>query len=65
MYYLGEGVPKVYTEAMKLLKKTADKGAADSMKGVSEMYKKGLGVNKDKKLAAKLQTKHKAAKAKQ
>jgi TPR repeat protein len=59
MYYLGEGVPRDYSEAMRWCRKAADQGGAHAQYDVGYLYELGHGVPQD--YAEALRWYHKAA----
>ena len=52
-YYVGEGVPQNFTEAVKWYRKAADQGNAVAQFNLGVMYAKGQGVAKSDTEAAK------------
>ena len=47
MYYLGEGVPTDYAEAVAWFRKAAERGGADGMYSLGVAYEQGNGVPRD------------------
>lgn len=46
-YLLGCGVPVDYSKAAKYIEQSAEKGVKNAQYAISEMYEKGIGVNKN------------------
>ncbi|MEY4635371.1 MAG: hypothetical protein RJA55_1169, partial [Acidobacteriota bacterium] len=46
-YYIGQGVPQDYAQAVAWYRKAADQGDADSQYNLGVMYRNGQGVPQD------------------